>query len=205
MNTLQQVNPALAKTSSLGKAKRMPKHLIVLAKNQTGLRNLYKLISLAHLNYFKRFPIMPKSEINRNREGLILGSACEAGELYQAIVRGKDWEELLRIASWYDYLEIQPLSNNGFMVRPDKNGRTIARDWEQIREWNRTVVRLGRSWASPSAPLGTSISWTRRTRPTAMCCWTPRALTTPTPPTPVLPHHGGDAGGVCLPGGEEGL
>ena len=79
MNTLQQVNPALAKTSSLGKAKRMPKHLIVLAKNQTGLRNLYKLISLAHLNYFKRFPIMPKSEINRNREGLILGSACEAG------------------------------------------------------------------------------------------------------------------------------
>ena len=69
MNTLQQVNPALAKTSSLGKAKRMPKHLIVLAKNQTGLRNLYKLISLAHLNYFKRFPIMPKSEINREPGG----------------------------------------------------------------------------------------------------------------------------------------
>ena len=149
VHTLQQVNPALAKSNSLGKAKRMPKHLVVLAKNQTGLRNLYKLISLSHLEYFKRFPIMPKSEINANREGLILGSACEAGELYQAIIRGKDWEELRRIASWYDYLEIQPLSNNSFMVRPDRNGKTIARDWEQIREWNRTVVRLGEELGKP--------------------------------------------------------
>ncbi|MGN0969389.1 MAG: PolC-type DNA polymerase III, partial [Evtepia sp.] len=151
---LQQVNGALAKTSSLGKAKRMPKHLIVLAQNQTGLRNLYKLISLAHLDFFKRFPIMPKSQINANREGLILGSACEAGELYQAIIRGKDWEELCRIASWYDFLEIQPLSNNGFMVRPDKNGKTIARDWEQIKEWNRTVVRLGEELGKPVCATG---------------------------------------------------
>ena len=151
---LQQVNGALAKTSSLGKAKRMPKHLIVLAQNQTGLRNLYKLISLAHLDFFKRFPIMPKSQINANREGLILGSACEAGELYQAIIRGKDWEELCRIASWYDFLEIQPLSNNGFMVRPDKNGKTIAKDWEQIKEWNRTVVRLGEELGKPVCATG---------------------------------------------------
>ena len=154
VHTLQQVNPALAKSNSLGKAKRMPKHLVVLAKNQTGLRNLYKLISLSHLEYFKRFPIMPKSEINANREGLILGSACEAGELYQAIIRGKDWEELRRIASWYDYLEIQPLSNNSFMVRPDRNGKTIARDWEQIREWNRTVVRLGKELGKPVCATG---------------------------------------------------
>ena len=154
VHTLQQVNPALAKSNSLGKAKRMPKHLVVLAKNQTGLRNLYKLISLSHLEYFKRFPIMPKSEINANREGLILGSACEAGELYQAIIRGKDWEELRRIASWYDYLEIQPLSNNSFMVRPDRNGKTIARDWEQIREWNRTVVRLGEELGKPVCATG---------------------------------------------------
>ena len=154
VHTLQQVNPALAKSNSLGKAKRMPKHLVVLAKNQTGLRNLYKLISLSHLEYFKRFPIMPKSEINANREGLILGSACEAGELYQAIIRGKDWEELRRIASWYDYLEIQPLSNNSFMVRPDRNGKTIARDWEQIREWNRTVVRLGEELNKPVCATG---------------------------------------------------
>ena len=154
VDKLQQVNGNLSKTSSLGKAKRMPKHLIVLAKNQTGLRNLYKLISLGHLQYFKRFPIMPKSEINANREGLILGSACEAGELYHAIVRGKDWEELCRIASWYDYLEIQPLSNNAFMLRPDKNGKSIARDWEQIREWNRTVVRLGEELGKPVCATG---------------------------------------------------
>ena len=154
VDTLQQINPNLARNHALGKAKRMPKHLIVLAKNQTGLRNLYKLISLSHLEYFKRFPIMPKSEINRNREGLILGSACEAGELYQAIVRGKDWEELCRIASWYDYLEIQPLSNNAFMLRPDKNGRSIAKDWEQIREWNRVVVRLGEELGKPVCATG---------------------------------------------------
>ncbi len=140
---IQQVNSTLVKKSSLGKAKRMPRHLIVLVKNKAGLRNLYKLVSLAHLDYFKRFPIMPKSVINQNREGLILGSACEAGELYQAVMRGKDWDELCRIASWYDFLEIQPLSNNGFMLRPDRNGRTIARDAEEIREWNRTIVRLG--------------------------------------------------------------
>ena len=139
VQTLQQVNAGLAKTSSLGKAKRMPKHLIVLAKNKVGLRNLYKLISLANLNHFHRnFPIMPKSEINENREGLILGSACEAGELYQAIIRGKDWGELKRIASWYDYLEIQPLANNRFML--DKG---IAKDMEDLRNFNRTVVRLG--------------------------------------------------------------
>ena len=152
--TLQQINPTLAKTSSLGKARRMPRHLVVLARNQTGLRNLYKLVSLSHLEYFRRFPIMPKSVINENREGLILGSACEAGELYQAIIRGKDWEELKRIASWYDYLEIQPLSNNAFMLRPDKSGKTRARDLEQIREWNRTVVRLGEELGKPVCATG---------------------------------------------------
>ena len=155
VGTLQEIGPALAKISTLGgKARRMPKHLIVLAKDHTGLRNLYQLISMSHLDYFKRFPIMPKSELMKHREGLILGSACEAGELYQAIVRGKDWEELCRIASFYDFLEIQPLSNNGFMVRPDRNGKTIARDWDQIREWNRTVVRLGEELGKPVCATG---------------------------------------------------
>ena len=152
--TLQQINPTLARISSLGKARRMPKHLVVLAKDQTGLRNLYKLVSLSHLEYFKRFPIMPKSVINENREGLILGSACEAGELYQAIVRGKDWDELKRIAAWYDYLEIQPLSNNAFMLRPEKNGKARARDLEQIKDWNRTVVRLGEELGKPVCATG---------------------------------------------------
>ena len=155
VQTLQQVNAGLAKTSSLGKAKRMPKHLIVLAKNKVGLRNLYKLISLANLNHFHRnFPIMPKSEINENREGLILGSACEAGELYQAIIRGKDWGELKRIASWYDYLEIQPLANNGFMLRPNKKGKFIAKSWDQIKEWNKMVVRLGEELGKPVCATG---------------------------------------------------
>ena len=153
-SNLQQINETLARHSSLGKAKRMPKHLVVLAKNQAGLRNLYKLVSLSHLEYFRRFPIMPKSVINENREGLILGSACEAGELYQAIMRGKDWEELKRIASWYDYLEIQPLSNNAFMLRPDKNGKTKAKDWEEIRNWNRMVVRLGEELGKPVCATG---------------------------------------------------
>ena len=121
VKTLQQINPAMrtlrAGAGSGGGKRRSANHLIVLAKNQTGLRNLYKLISLAHLEHFKRFPIMPKSLINENREGLIIGSACEAGELFRAIVDRKSWDELMRIASWYDYLEIQPICNNMYMLR----------------------------------------------------------------------------------------
>ena len=97
VHTLGEINPAMPQLrKGGGKARRQPKHLIVLAKNQTGLRNLYKLISLAHLEHFKRYPIMPKSLINENREGLIIGSACEAGELFRAVVDGKDWEERLQ-------------------------------------------------------------------------------------------------------------
>ncbi len=101
-HNLSEINPYMRTIRGKGKAKRQPKHLIVLAKNQTGLRNLYKLVSLAHLEHFRRYPIMPKSLINENREGLIIGSACEAGELFRALTEGKDWEELKRIASWYE-------------------------------------------------------------------------------------------------------
>lgn len=154
VRNIQEINAALAKMNTIGKVKRMPQHIIILVKNQTGLRNLYKLVSLSHLEYFKRVPIMPKSVINENREGLIIGSACEAGELYRAVVRGKQWEELKRIASWYDFLEIQPLSNNAFMLRPDKNGRSTAASLEQIKEWNKTIVHLGKDLGKPVCATG---------------------------------------------------
>ncbi|MCD7928700.1 MAG: PolC-type DNA polymerase III, partial [Clostridiales bacterium] len=112
-------------------------------------RNLYKLISLAHLEHFQRRPVMPKSLINKNREGLIIGSACEAGELFQAVEDHKDWDELKRIASWYDFLEIQPLCNNAFLVE-----KGLARDEEDLREFNRTIVRLGKELNKPVCATG---------------------------------------------------
>ena len=149
IHSLQAINPAMTKLRGQGKAKRQPRHLIILAKNQMGLRNLYKLVSLSHLEHFKRYPIMPKSLINENREGLIIGSACEAGELFSAVVARKSMEELKRIASWYDYLEIQPLCNNAFMLR-----KGIARDEEELREFNRTIVQLGRELNKPVCATG---------------------------------------------------
>ena len=151
---VSQINGALAGKKRGGRVRRTANHLILLAKNQTGLRNLYKLVSLSHLEHFNRFPIMPKSIINENREGLIIGSACEAGELFRAVVDGKDDRELERIASWYDYLEIQPLSNNAYMLRPDKEGRRIAQSMEDLRNFNRKVVELGRRLGKPVCATG---------------------------------------------------
>ena len=149
-STIQQVNLGLGRKRAKGVIfSARPYHILVFAKNQQGLRNLYHLISDSNLEYFKKAPRMPKSQLMELREGLIIGSACEAGELFQAILEGKNEEELKRIASFYDFLEIQPLSNNRFMLE-----KGMAKDEEQLREYNRTVVRLGEALGKPVVATG---------------------------------------------------
>jgi len=119
-------------------------HIVLFAKNQVGLRNLYHLISDANLHYFKKFPRIFKSELMKYREGLIVGSACENNEVFQAVISGRADDELERIASFYDYLEVQPISNNRFMLTAKKEGeQPIARDEEELRQYNRDIVELG--------------------------------------------------------------
>ena len=146
VTTLRQIN-------ELGESgpeviKRLPSyHAIILAKNDLGRINLYRLISESHLTYYNKRPRIPKSLIKRCRDGLLLGSACEAGELYRALLEGKPEVEIARLVRFYDYLEIQPVGNNRFMIHSEKIEN--VRSEEDIRDLNRRVVALGEQFHKP--------------------------------------------------------
>ena len=145
MENLDQLN-AMSKLSA-DLIKKLPtNHVIILAKNEVGRTNLYKLVSWSHIDYFAKRPRIPKSVLNEYREGLIIGSACEAGELYQAMLRGMPESALMKIASFYDFLEIQPLGNNEFMLRDEKS---TVNSIEDLQELNRRIIHMGDALGKP--------------------------------------------------------
>ncbi len=142
---LKQLNQM--ESASVETIKKLPTyHAIMLAQNDIGRVNLYKLVSDSHIRYYNRRPRVPKSEFMKYREGILLGSACEAGELYRALLGGRPEEEITRIVKFYDYLEIQPLGNNAFMLRSDKEPVETEED---IRNLNRKIVELGEQFNKP--------------------------------------------------------
>ncbi|MCC8047111.1 MAG: PolC-type DNA polymerase III [Clostridiales bacterium] len=145
ITTLAQLN-ALGH-SSKDQIKKLPTyHVIILAANEVGRTNLYRLVSWSHIDYYNRHPRIPKSVLQKYREGLLIGSACEAGELYRALVRGASAPEIARLVEFYDYLEIQPLGNNMFMTRDDAEDKKTVED---LQNYNRRIVELGEQYHKP--------------------------------------------------------
>ncbi|WP_077367525.1 PolC-type DNA polymerase III [Anaerosalibacter sp. Marseille-P3206] len=147
VKTLDEINTALSDNKKTYKDETY--HIVILVKNYTGLKNLYEMISESHLKYFYRKPRIPKSLLIKYREGLIIGSACEAGELYKAILRNKDYKEIREIVKFYDYLEIQPLGNNYHLIR---NG--MVKDEEELKGINKRIIQLGIKYSKPVVATG---------------------------------------------------
>ena len=146
ISTLDELNEKGA--VSVNAVQKMPTyHAIILAKNDTGRVNLYHLVSDSHLIYYHRRPRIPKSLYLKYQEGLMIGSACEAGELYQAVLNGRPEPEIARLVNFYDYLEIQPIGNNAFMLRDED--RTDIQTEDDLREVNRKIVKLGEMFNKP--------------------------------------------------------
>ena len=146
LNLVGQLNEAASGADQL---KGQSYHIIILVRTQAGLKNLYKLISYSHLDYYYKTPRIPKSVLQKHREGLIVGSACEAGELYRAVAAGRSWDDLCAIASFYDYLEVQPEGNNEYMLREH-----LVPDAEALHDHVRTILRLGKELHKPVCATG---------------------------------------------------